>query len=137
MVVFDAVISMFYSVPGAVPIFITVSVAFGVKLGEHGADYTTTCKLKSLDSITNQTGSNLVRARDKDRCSRHALQQRPVGKPHDRRTVNDDEVKNLHADRQERMHARASEQIRGIGGQRARSNEGEVAKASVLDDFRW
>src|SRR5215467_629526 len=47
------------------------SVAFGVKLGEHGADYTTTCELKSLESVTNQADSNLARTRDKDRCSRH------------------------------------------------------------------
>src|SRR5258706_12300977 len=68
LVIFDGVISMICPVP----IFITVSVALGVKLGEHGADYTTTCELKSLDSTTNQADSNLARTRDKNRCSRHA-----------------------------------------------------------------
>jgi hypothetical protein len=70
LAVFNAIICIFVlvSLPRAIPI---PSVAFGVKLGEHGADYTTTCELKSLESVTNQADSNLARTRDKDRCSRH------------------------------------------------------------------
>src|SRR5258706_1275244 len=75
LTVFNAVICTFkpvlVSVPGAIPIFITVSVTFGVKLRDHGTDYTSTCELKSLDRITNQAASNLARTCDKDRCSRH------------------------------------------------------------------
>src|ERR1700730_7078114 len=69
------VICIFRPVPipvAIIPIFITVPVTFGVKLGDHGAYHTTTCKLKPLNSIPNQADSNLARTRDEDRCSSQA-----------------------------------------------------------------
>ena len=121
----------------AVTVAIAVTIAAaGVEPGDDGADERGARKLQPLDCGANEPRSHLTGADDKNCRCNGARQQRRIRQPHDRRTIDHDQIEHFQSDRKQRQQPRTAEQISGIGRQRTGSQKGKIVEIGLLQKLR-
>src|ERR1700685_1260943 len=72
-----------------------------VEPGHDSADERRSRKLQAFDCGTDQFGTHLAGADDKDCRFNHARQQRRIREAHDRRAIDNDQIEDFQYDRKE------------------------------------